>query len=689
MVVFKNVLYFTAFGLSCISLNAQELNFDFNSVGVERSNGRIYKISNGGQKFVVGGIPSDSIGDPAYDADDVRLDTSGFRHIDMSANFIRLEASLGSVLSSCSPDSKEFNLELLFNAESFLESTTDDDRMLSIGRVNNDGDFNSLFSLRQIYNAGPFLVADEGIQTKENALYKNADSGVNAQPIDSFQRLVYTVNRLGEAKLYLSDRDGYMVQQSRGEAPFSKLDDLMKNDVHLYIGNDPSVDSGTDASHWKGKVKSVKLGCSSLSLTQINGLPDPTNVQITDSNMFDEVSGSQKTASVIFTRITGKRLSVDHPSILAMAQKIDSGDLEGAAAIATSDPGFINRTVKDFGARMSTREETVDTVLNDFTATIMGLVRDDRSAQEMLTGNYIYKASPASGAPQNMNNDILMSNNHYSALEKLANEQGVDISAYLEKVPQMLTNGRDDPLVHEAPAGLLTSRSFMGAHHILGTGRRPVEYTFRNFLCLGIDEIASTRGPDNRIGRDITRLPSGEHQKFEINCKSCHVPMDGFRDAFSRYDFDGGYVNYGPVIGFDKGKANFDSNMFVRTVDVNGVPQWVSYKFANNNDVAPAAHVTVDNSFKNYANLGKNANLIGWSDTSDGKGLPAFARQVAGTEAFPRCMAKRVFASVCKREATPIEDNFIDQKAVEFKTDFNLKKLFQRVVTSKECIGDV
>ena len=51
-------------------------------------------------------------------------------------------------------------------------------------------------------------------------------------------------------------------------------------------------------------------------------------------------------------------------------------------------------------------------------------------------------------------------------------------------------------------------------------------------------------------------------------------------------------------------------------------------------------------------------------------------------------MAKRVYKSVCKREPVAAEDDFIEKMADVLKNEqYNLKRLFENIAVSKECIG--
>ena len=106
--------------------------------------------------------------------------------------------------------------------------------------------------------------------------------------------------------------------------------------------------------------------------------------------------------------------------------------------------------------------------------------------------------------------------------------------------------------------------------------------------------------------------------------------------------------------------------------------------------VKPGAYV-YDDKWINNANLGSNAKIIGWNQTTglSGKGVKAFGRAIAESRQFPICMASRVFASVCKRDPATADQAFIKKIANDFSTSgqYKLKYLFEHIAGADECIG--
>jgi hypothetical protein len=382
-------------------------------------------------------------------------------------------------------------------------------------------------------------------------------------------------------------------------------------------------------------------------------------------------------AKKLLERISGTKVPADDPRLQQMIAAASAGDWAGAAAIATSDPNFLNVTVKQMAQKMSTREESIQTQFNDFSAFLMGVVRDETDARKLLTGDFYYRADPDKiPAGVNIRSDLqldfVQNNNHYADLDKV----GLDIGGLLKKENgQMLLQTSTNTMVYNPdPAGLLTTRAFMGSHAVAGTNRRPVEYTFRELMCVGIDEWADTTQSDSRIGRDIDRFPGGDHTKFQVSCKGCHTVMDGFRGAFAKWNADQGRI------------INFDA---MNEANYGGFSNGVAGKMNGNSNVFPGGFVTKDSSWVNNARGPANEPLFGWRGMADqGFGVKALGEAVSNSARFSQCMVKRSFEAVCRRELN-IKDfkNFVHDQAARFESGgYNLKKLFQSVALSKECV---
>ena len=388
-------------------------------------------------------------------------------------------------------------------------------------------------------------------------------------------------------------------------------------------------------------------------------------------------TATQIAARKLYERLTGTRIPLDSPVLTQMVSQLDKGDKLGAARIATADPDFYNTTVKTMALEMSTRNETLTTPLNDMVATIIGITRDKLDARQMLTGNFYYRG-PASvtvkSPEQELQYYFLLSNDHYADLE----DKRIDLSKYLFRVnsqPLIIGSGSNGFIfgVNVDPAGVLTSQTFMKEHAVAGTNRRVIEYAFREFLCVPINQWADSGASDARVGVDVNRFPGGNHTKYLTSCKACHSVMDGFRGAFAKWSSDGNMV------------SNLASSN-----DPN-IQRFIDNKYLRNSSVFPDGYVTKDDSFVNYANRSANESLFGWrgSNIASGNGAQGFGQMLANSKRFSQCMAKRVFKTVCKKSLPEDKEKaLLSTWGNEFEASgYQLKDLFEAISIKPECLG--
>ena len=385
------------------------------------------------------------------------------------------------------------------------------------------------------------------------------------------------------------------------------------------------------------------------------------NYSAMDINVDDPISAARLKSLEIYKRLVGVTTPIDNPVLVQMEQQVAAGDLRAAARIATAEPGFYNLVVRDFAARMSTREETINEQFNDFTATFIGVTRDNLDARLLLSGKLSYKGSIDAPVRNDINSDILDSNNHYADLES----DEYDYASVLtrENTQYIKTSNNDANYVnHPDAAGVLTSRAFMGAHALDGTNRRLVEYTMKQFACFEMAEWADATATDIRVGRDIDRFPGGEGSKYLTTCKACHSVMDGFRGAFAKYDFNQGFVNY---------RAGVDNKM------------------NQNNNTFSGGFATTDSSWINNARSPANVQRFGWRGAvTSGVGVRQFGTAVANSRAFSKCMVKKIYREVCRRPVANFEESMVDSVATSFESGgYNLRNLFEEIAVRRECIG--
>ena len=418
-------------------------------------------------------------------------------------------------------------------------------------------------------------------------------------------------------------------------------------------------------------TKATLVALASLTLTApIAAFAQAEPIVITSPMVVPEpnspISANRTLAHKMFRSLTGVSLPIDDARLKSMETLIGAKKLREASKVATSDPLFYQNKVRDMAAKMTNRDESLRAPLNDFIATFVGVVRDSEStsAKELLTGNFTYQADPnviaaGGGAAVRMDDqaDFIESNNHYNDIRT----NNYSLKSILKRVNGQRAMVDNMPGALPDAAGLITTRGFMQAHADAGTNRRLVEYSFRQFMCAPITDFADGTMPDDRVGRDVDRMPGGSANKYLTTCKNCHTVMDPLRGAFARVDWVGNNrLNYTPTA--------------------------VSGKMNRNRDQYPAGFATVDDSFVNYAINGKNRDAFGWRNSLSGNGMAAFGSMLANSQGFSRCMVKRVFESVCKRMPAEAETSVVRQIADDFEKDnYHMRNLFEVISLRPEC----
>lgn len=430
-------------------------------------------------------------------------------------------------------------------------------------------------------------------------------------------------------------------------------------------------------------------------------LPDPDDVNVAK-------------ARNLFERLTGEKIPLFDARLKQMALFLAEGKAKEAARIASSDNGFYDRVVRNFGAKISNREETPDAPLNDMTATIIGITRDRIDARQLLTSNYLYRGkqilfwgdrriySPKS---------LIWTNDHYReveatnvplacALDNLSRFDQSRLPAGFQQTVGVPDAQQNAMKTNPDPAGVLTSRAFAESHIIAGTNRRPIEKAFEYFLCAPVDAIRTSEVSDQWIGRDVERFPDGpaSNNDFHNNCKTCHGTLDSLRPAFASLHFENGVLKFAP--NFIENRRDINQAMEAannmkltptsREADPNAavgnryLP--VTWKM-NHNVNYPEGYFVKDTTFKNVFAETTLGSRFGFSQT-DGAGVREFGRMIATSRAFPRCMAKRVYSEVCKNDPMskdfPEElRNWLDNVGDQFaENGFDLKDLFETLATT-------
>ena len=314
-------------------------------------------------------------------------------------------------------------------------------------------------------------------------------------------------------------------------------------------------------------------------------------------------------------------------------------------------PDFYNVTVKNMVTPWTNRDQTVFAPLNDYTATVIGMVRDDVAFNTALSADILYTVN-AGGLPA----VSAANNNHYATAET----NGVDLSTALKQTTQSGTYG----IPTEATAGLITTRGAASAFFINGTNRAMFRFTMINHLCNDMQTVMDITRPTDRIRQDVARSPGGDSRLFLNTCVGCHSGMDPMAQAFAYYNFDA------------------TSNQLVYTANQ------VQPKYFINSQNFIYGFVTPDNSWSNRWRAGPNI-ALGWDQSMPGSGVGAksLGQELAGSDAFAQCQVTKVFQTVCFRAPTSAADMAtVSSIKSSFKTSgYKLKQVFQ--LAAAACPG--
>lgn len=374
---------------------------------------------------------------------------------------------------------------------------------------------------------------------------------------------------------------------------------------------------------------------------------------------------SRDQAKRIHDRITG--VPADASLLDDMAAAIDAGNPVDAALLATQQPEFYSVTLRNFAAPWTNRDESVFVALNDYTATIIGMVRDDRDFRGILSEDLVYIGTGA-GVPAYSTS----SNAHYEALE----------TANLQTVLEPRTQSSVSGLPAEATAGVITSRAAAKSFFIDGTNRAMFRFTLLNHLCRDLEQVHDTSRAPDRIRQDVSRSPGGDARVFLNNCVGCHSGMDPLAQAFAYYDYSYN-VDVDPT--GENGAITYNDSG--TTDPVTGTR--VTSKYFNNANNFEHGFQTPDDAWSNYWRAGQNA-VIGW-DTAlpgSGNGAKSMGRELAQSQAFAQCQVEKVFENVCLRPPRDSADRSeVDSIVTSFQNNgHSLRRVFAE--TAAYCMGD-
>lgn len=372
-------------------------------------------------------------------------------------------------------------------------------------------------------------------------------------------------------------------------------------------------------------------------------------------------------AKRIHDRLTGVPAS---NSMINEMESLLASDSSGrtAAAKAMENPAFYNVTLKNFVTPWSNEEQTVFAALNDYTATVIGMIRDDVDFREILHGDIIYIGNSSSLGISDYSNS---NNDHYEELEALGPIVGnLADPSILQGPLQGVTQSSATGLPTFATAGVVTTRASASAFFIDGTNRAMFRFTLMNHLCTDLEPLKDISRIPDKVRQDVSRSPGGDSRIFLNNCVGCHAGMDGMSGAYA-------YYNYDTVTG----RMEYTAGS-------------VQPKHLINSDNFKPGNIMTDDSWVNYWRNGQNGVLAsrdgsrGWGHAGEildakgnavGSGAKSLGVELANSKAFAQCQVDKVFEAVCLRDPNDLAADIAERNNIvdEFVAGgYKMKQVF-------------
>ncbi len=361
--------------------------------------------------------------------------------------------------------------------------------------------------------------------------------------------------------------------------------------------------------------------------------------------MYDRLTGTPPSPALLDT--LEKKITQDGWSLTDTAMYIVD-----PSQAHSSD--FYRVTLKNFATPWTNRDRNVFAPLNDYTATVIGMVRDDKDFRGLLSDDILYVGAAGSYSPT--------SNAMYEDLESTSAD--LRLKSVLAETTQSSVTG----IPANATAGIITSRAAAQAFFIAGTNRAMFRFTMLNHLCRDMEQILDTTRPPDRIRQDVSRSPGGDSSVFLNNCIGCHDVMDSMAQAFAYYNYDetAGRLVY--------------------------TPGQVQPKYLINSDNFKPGYVTPDDAWENRMRLPGQNTSLGWEGQDDqvrgGNGAKSLGQELAHSRAFAQCQVEKVFRNVCFRSPNTGDQTAVKNMTDEFisSSNGNMKRVFAE--TAAYCAGN-
>ncbi len=365
-------------------------------------------------------------------------------------------------------------------------------------------------------------------------------------------------------------------------------------------------------------------------------------------------AGSREQARRMHDRLVG--VPPDPGTLQAMVTLIDAQDALGAADLAMSHPAFYRVALKNFATPWTNVEGDVFAPLNDYSATVIGMIRDDVPFDQVLSADLVYVGANGVVTSAYSHTD----NDHYEQLE--ANRVDLGDPNLFVGVPQSGLAG--SVLQPDDTAGVTTTRAAAEAFFSAGTNRRMWRFISMNYMCRDLEQMKDITPPVDRIRQDVSRSPGGDSSIFHNHCTGCHAGMDPLAGAFAYYQWD----DETERLVFTQGQ--------------------VQPKHLINAETAPYGYVTVDDRWDNYWREGSNA-ALGWGEgPAGGFGAKSLGQEVTASRAFAVCQVEKVFSQVCFRPVNSPEDRAAVERIADVfeQENYSMKRVFAE--TAVECMGE-
>ncbi len=416
----------------------------------------------------------------------------------------------------------------------------------------------------------------------------------------------------------------------------------------------------------------------------------PTVLLVTLLAASAATAGPREQARRIHDRLTG--VPPSDAMLDAMTDAITTGGglteaayyaMDGAPGVeATGD--FYTVTLKNWSSPWTNEAMDSFAPLNDYSATVIGMVRDNVDFRELLSGDIIYTGS-VPGIPAYSRSN----NNHYEVLEASGANLG-DPSVLVRGTQSTVTG-----LPAEASAGVMSTRAAARAFFVGGTNRAMFRFTLLNHLCMDLEQLKDFSRPVDRIRQDVSRSPGGDSTLFLTQCVSCHSGMDPMAQAYAYYEWDYPDEDAAPNLSeeerMDQGQLIYTSGM-------------VQDKYFLNETTFAPGYITPNDHWTNYWRLGENSGRVGWQSPANNSGSvdlavnPAYAEgdgaasmgaELANSDAFSHCQVRKVFRNVCLRDPmeTGAERAAMDGFINTFNANHDVKQVFAEV--AGYCAADL